>query len=919
MRGTDCPAEVRAGIVVGMNQRASVVVVLLLCGVLSASARAAVTFETLDDSMVIFAGRETVNVAQITPDGAHVYVGGSQALTAHRVQPTGQLSFVQRIGVPQALGFDGAYDIAITSDGKHVYAPSRASSVIVGYERDPATGELTEVDSVQDGVGGVDGIRVPWGIVASPGGEHLYVAGEGDDAVAAFARDATTGELTFIEAEFDGVAGVTGLQSVQDIALSSDGAHLYTSSFFHDGSIWTGSMAVFSRDPVTGALTFVTAIFDGAGATGLDRAYSVRVSPDGNHVYVANGAALLGFERDPLTGLLTQVETEPFESIWSLSFTPDGSMLYGVGRAGGERAILIIGRDASTGALTPLSSETSGVTGALRVPRTGVVSPDGLRYFLPDRNEVTPNYNHRSVNAYARDPATGALSFVGGMADLLDVVDVVMTSDGEDLYVAAMISDAVGAFSRDAGTGELSMIELEFDGAQGVSGLDGVRDLALSPDDAHLYAVAKDGDALAVFARDEVSGALAYIESHVDGVAGVDGLDDPQFVAVSPDGTSVYVARNRESAVAVFERDPATGVLSFVEAEPAIGPKSVVVSPDSAFVYEAGGRMWSRHPVTGELDLADVFSDAALESLTMSANGEHVYSLHESFSRDAVTGLLTGIDGDSGLVLNLGPKGGGYAFLPDGSHFVVGPFSRDSLFVFKRDPLTGARSFVHATNTGAPCSSAGHYASGDGDVVMSPDGRHTYLACEGGEEILRVFGPATSGCSPTPLAGCRTAARGFLQLKDKTPDKGDKLNWKWSRGLDTTVAEFEPASVADHYSVCVYDFDGIVFDALVPAGQECGKLGKTAECFTTKDPKVLYKNTQRTPEGIKKMKLRAADGGKASFAVSGDRDRMGWIAAPVLPLALPVVAQLQSRDGLCWESTFNGFYRNDTGLFGSKY
>ena len=45
----------------------------------------------------------------------------------------------------------------------------------------------------------------------SPDGNHIYVAGDLDDTVAVFARDAVTGRLSVVEVVQNGVDGVDGL------------------------------------------------------------------------------------------------------------------------------------------------------------------------------------------------------------------------------------------------------------------------------------------------------------------------------------------------------------------------------------------------------------------------------------------------------------------------------------------------------------------------------------------------------------------------------------------------------------------------------------------------------------------------------------------------------------------------------------
>src|SRR5207237_831694 len=59
-------------------------------------------------------------------------------------------------------------------------------------------------------------------------------------------------------------------------------------------------------------------------------------------------------------------------------------------------------------------------------------------------------------------------------------------------------------------------------------------------------------NALAVFERDPATGTLTYVERMRDGIAGIDGLRSAQAVAVSPDGGTVYAAGSADKAVTVF-------------------------------------------------------------------------------------------------------------------------------------------------------------------------------------------------------------------------------------------------------------------------------------------------------------------------------------------------------------------------------
>jgi DNA-binding beta-propeller fold protein YncE len=91
--------------------------------------------------------------------------------------------------------------------------------------------------------------------------------------------------------------------------------------------------------------------------------------------------------------------------------------------------------------------------------------------------------------------------------------------------------------------------------------------IAASPDGLSVYVGVDTSDAIAIFDRDPASGAITqkpgadgcWSETGASGCADGVALDFPRTVAVSPDGRNVYVAAFSSNAVAVFERDPLTG------------------------------------------------------------------------------------------------------------------------------------------------------------------------------------------------------------------------------------------------------------------------------------------------------------------------------------------------------------------------
>jgi hypothetical protein len=132
----------------------------------------------------------------------------------------------------------------------------------------------------------------------------------------------------------------------------------------------------------------------------------------------------------------------------------------------------------------------------------------------------------------------------------------------------------IAAFSRNE-DGELDWIESYRPTDSGVEGLWGARDVAVSPDGAHLY-VANGGRANDVPARPAsisvyrrlVDGTLEFVEDYDQSVLG-----ETQFNAIttSADGSLVLVVSQGSApllgtgSLMVFERNPATGLLTLLQ------------------------------------------------------------------------------------------------------------------------------------------------------------------------------------------------------------------------------------------------------------------------------------------------------------------------------------------------------------------
>ncbi len=379
-------------------------------------------------------------------------------------------------------------------------------------------------------------------------------------------------------------------------------------------------------------LDFVEVKLDGVGGVdGLDGAYSISISPDGKHVYVAgdidNKVAV--FSRNLVDGTLTFVEalahggdpktSQPQFAGDTVSVSPDGEFVYATSFS--TDTVTVFARNATTGALT--QTQVIADSGAISNSLHGVsgiqVSPDGEFAYAT-------GYFSDAIAVFSRNPTTGALTFVQQQKDNTAGVDgldgassITLSPDGKFVYATGDNDNAIAVFSRNATTGLLTFVEFQKDSVGGVDGLRDARSLSLSPDGKFVYAVGEGDDGIAVFSRNATTGRLTFVEAVKDGVSGVDGLDGVYNINISLDGKFVYAAGNNEDAIVMFSRNTTTGKLTFVRVRKnnvdgvtgLDGVTNIQISPDGKFFYASGYND----------DAISVFSTLGTNALPTSTNG----------------------------------------------------------------------------------------------------------------------------------------------------------------------------------------------------------------------------------------------------------------------------------------------------------
>ncbi len=426
---------------------------------------------------------------------------------ANCVGEEAELSEGNACGTRVEEGTHDAFQIQLSPDGRNAYSVA-INGDLVEYAREPANGHLKVIGCLTAGTDNCAGENVlkevpdlghPSSLAVSPDGKNVYVTGTEKHAVVELERNEETGLLTPMN----------------------------------------GGKACISEE--SGGECEIKE------AKGLNEPYGVTVSPDGENVYVTavQGEAIAefsrGFPEGGPPGVLTPIAGQeciggassgcPINTVngmlepIGIVVSPDGKNVYVAAGAGNSQgAVLAFKREA--GALEQLPGEEGCVSETIAGCRavTALQGSEDLAISADGENVYATSGPKNALVELKRSSSSGALEQLAGpdncvttetiagcttVSSVGDTRGVAISPHGEDVYVASAAENGVAAFSRglEGALTPLTGFECITSDPSGCGthnnllGLAEARRLAVSPDGTNLYVAGQSAGSIVELAR----------------------------------------------------------------------------------------------------------------------------------------------------------------------------------------------------------------------------------------------------------------------------------------------------------------------------------------------------------------------------------------------------------------------------------
>lgn len=466
---------------------------------------------------------------------------------------------------------DGALEsvsqVVISPDDRFVYAVGEYG--LAGYERDTLTGSLTQILAIDTIVSKI--------LEISHNGKYLFL--QNNNYIHTYERNLQNGQITLVNSTFH-----IHPDSYLDIELTSDDAIMAVEGY--------SDISLYNLDTTTGLLSNsqVFSYWWNPSTTTLSGASGMSFTTDDQYFAVAAtyDTAVTIFKKNSLG--LYQVHQAilnngnyNWDEVYNVLFSQNSQFLY-------------------------------------------VTSIKGITTF--EYNSITQNWHFKNNIDNITTPI-----------DWWDRITNIKLSKNEQSLFVLSNTDELIHYDRNPTTGILSNPTIIKDNINGVDGLNTANDIVVSDDGQNLYITAELDDGLSVFSFDAITKNINFMELHSGDSMNVDGLHKVGLITISPDGRFVYtLGRNLDVAIAIFERDTISGILTFIQ----------------------------------EYDFIDNhnFHFSYLNNMSISSDGEFLFFRNHRFKRNKTTGILTYIGEYQGIYFSKIAPNDKYAISFDGQNEV---------------------------------------------------------------------------------------------------------------------------------------------------------------------------------------------------------------------------------------------------------
>jgi 6-phosphogluconolactonase (cycloisomerase 2 family) len=467
----------------------------------------------------------------------------------------------------------------------------------------------------------------------------------------------------------------------------------------------------------------------------------------------------------------TIVEPEP-ELGRAIVVSPDGKSVYTAdpaNRGVTEVSQYSVGSDGTLSPDSPPTVATGDSAGGL------AESPNGATLYVTNNPDDTPLPQYSSVSQYSVGTG-GALSLVSTFATGLYPDAVAVSPNGASVYVADQGDGTVSQFTVGAGGG------LTPDAPATVSAGSGPRSIVVSPSGKSVYVLD--------YGTQPGSGSIAQFTV---GAGGELSADSPASVplalgasafAISPNGTTLYVATTDYPSQVIYEYSVGTGGLLTLVGDPAFpvgggdSVEGIVVSADGTSVYtvDNGGNVYQFSVGGGGLLTAD--SPPTATSSMTDATGVAVSPLPASVALSVQASLPVILGGSVSASATLSGA--------------LGPSGVVTFDVYGPGDSGCVSSLASST---AVVSGNGTYSSAS--FTPSVPGTYVWTASYGGDGVNAAQGPTScsapaaavsvAGGPPVVVTGAASGVSGSVaSLSGSVNPTGSQTSYVFEYGTSTS-------------------------------------------------------------------------------------------------------------------------------------